>query len=118
MTPQNKCKKRSRVLCSFEVTVNVRSAQVEVCIFCSKRVIYNKHPVTGLMDHRQYLADHLRDTAQPFGRTAKTFERIYGRNELKRLRQMYKSQRSKTEIWGEMKDLTKKMDQENVPLRR
>ena len=65
------------ILCDFEVVGQYPDAQVEVCGFCRKKVIYRKDKKGGL-DNKKYLRDHLRHTAQPYGRTAKIFYKIYG----------------------------------------
>lgn len=33
---------RNALLCAFEVTEDHKDAQVEVCRFCGKKIVYNK----------------------------------------------------------------------------
>lgn len=53
-------------------------AQVEVCTECGKDLIYNKAK-DGTIDNRRYYEEHLRDFAQPTGKTAGIFARFYGK---------------------------------------
>lgn len=50
-------------------------AIVEICIECKKRLITRKDP-KGRVD-KNYLKEHVRDTAQPTGVTSKIFNRFY-----------------------------------------
>lgn len=90
------------------ITFNRADAQKEVCRFCGVRRIYRKHPKTGRYDGRRYLADHLRDTVQPWGRTRKLFARTYGWGEVKKLlRQASRQRRGIKDIWEETRDIVK-----------
>ena len=64
----------------FEVSRSLEDANIEVCVLCSKKVVYYKEPITGRIDNKKYLADHIRDFCQPRGKTRKVFEKLYGRN--------------------------------------
>lgn len=78
MKNESTCKKRT--YCSFKPILLAPDAQVEVCVFCGKKVIYNIRG--GRIDNAKYARDHIRDFAQPFGRTAKIFREIYGKQGL------------------------------------
>jgi len=58
-------------------------AKVEICRECKKQLITKKDRL-GRIDNDLYLKEHVRDTAQPGGRTGKIFERFYGHNEAKK----------------------------------
>ena len=49
----------------------------EICVEC-KFVLKTPKGKTGRIDNRKYLKEHQRDTAQPFGRTSKIFNKYYG----------------------------------------
>lgn len=49
---------------------------VEVCVECKERKVYRKDS-KGRVDNREYLKEHVRDTAQPTGVTSKIFNRFY-----------------------------------------
>jgi hypothetical protein len=51
-------------------------AIVEVCKECKKRLVMRKDS-KGRTENRQYLKEHIRDTAQPTGVTSKIFNRFY-----------------------------------------
>ena len=40
------------------------------------------------MDNEQYRKDHIRDFCQPFGRTARVYEEIYGKQKIEELRKL------------------------------
>lgn len=69
----------------FRVLKDAKDAQVEECEACGEKKIYRKDPKTGRIDNRAYVKDHLRDLAQPFGKTGKVFEELYGKGELKQM---------------------------------
>lgn len=50
-------------------------AIVEVCIECKLRKVYRKDNKGRV--GKDYLPDHIKDTAQPTGRTKKIFNRFY-----------------------------------------
>jgi hypothetical protein len=52
--------------------------KLEICIECKKRLTTKKDPKTGRIDNKKYLKEHIRDTAQPFGKTGKIFAKNYG----------------------------------------
>jgi len=68
-----KCKKG--FMCDFKVIGDYPDAQVEVCINCGKKLIYNR--VRGKIDEVQYLEDHKRDFVQR-STNPKLYKRIYG----------------------------------------
>ena len=70
--------------------IDNKEAQVEVCEFCGKKLIYNKEKTTGRVDNSQYLRDHIRDTVQPYGATHGLYMEIYGREQLQKLKEFYK----------------------------
>lgn len=49
---------------------------LEVCRECKKRNLV-RIGLSGRIDNKQYLKDHVRDTAQPNGRTSKIFNKYY-----------------------------------------
>lgn len=51
---------------------------LEICIECKAKLTTKKDPRNGRIDNKKYIKNHLRDTAQPFGRTAKVFGKYYG----------------------------------------
>ena len=68
---------RKNIYCQFEVVLSNKEVQVERCVNCGKKVIYNKGK-NGRVDNAKYLQDHIRDTVQPYGKTAKLFRQFYG----------------------------------------
>lgn len=52
-------------------------AVVEICKECKKRLITRKDS-KGRVNNKEYLKEHVRDTAQPKGPTKKIFNRFYG----------------------------------------
>jgi hypothetical protein len=95
---------RKSVLCRFEKSRDLPDALIEVCVNCGKKVIYNKRD--GNVDDAKYLRDHLRDFAQPFGRTAKIFERIYGKAAVARMRSLPR-RKSKDQLREEFQEVTR-----------
>lgn len=92
----------------YIITANTVDAQKEVCRFCGARVIYRKHPGTGRLDDRRYMADHLRDTLQPWGRTRRLFAMAYGWAEVKKLlTAARRERRGLKQIWEETTDIVK-----------
>lgn len=61
----------------FRVTGSYPDATVEVCSFCSKKVIWRQDS-RGRMDNRGYLRAHLRSFVQPHGLTERAFALIWG----------------------------------------
>lgn len=99
MRDDSHCKKR--VLCGFEVILSNAEAQVEVCQFCGKKVVYHKEPGTGRIDNAKYLRDHIRDTVQPFGRTRRLFLEIYGESPTREFADSLRGRKSKAELAAE-----------------
>jgi hypothetical protein len=52
-------------------------AIVEVCSTC-KHKLTTKKGSNGRIDTKKWLKDHVGDTAQPTGSTAKVFKKLYG----------------------------------------
>lgn len=68
----------------FTVLADTPTAIHEQCTLCGTKKTYNKAE-TGRVESRNYAEDHVRDFAQPGGRTGKLFEQLYGKpKELKR----------------------------------
>ena len=76
MKNDSRCRKDK--YCDFNVLLENAKVQVEVCVRCGKKVIYHKG-AGGRVDNPKYLRDHVRHFAQPFGKTRRVFEEIYGR---------------------------------------
>lgn len=51
---------------------------LEICRECKHRLITKKDPHTGRIDNKKYIKEHVRDTAQPHGKTSKIFKKYYG----------------------------------------
>lgn len=66
----------------YEIVSESSDGQVEVCRECKKRLTTtfgNK----GRIDNIKYLKEHVRDTAQPNGRTGNIYKRYYAKNSSK-----------------------------------
>lgn len=50
----------------------------EICVEC-KKILSTPKGKTGRIDNKKYLKEHVRDTAQPTGRTKHIFEKYYGK---------------------------------------
>ena len=61
---------------NYNVVKSSPSATVEVCSECKKRLV-TKMDKQGRIDNVAYLKEHVRDTAQPTGATAKVFKQYY-----------------------------------------
>lgn len=61
-----------------KVLGDYHDAVVEVCVDCGKDLIYNKAS-DGTIDNRRYYTEHLRDFAQPTGKTSGIYYKFYGR---------------------------------------
>lgn len=97
----------------FLVLLSNSEAQVERCELCGHKEIYRK--LEGTVDNKKYLKDHIRDTAQPFGSTAKIFEEIYGRAHRKKMvEEIVKVTEAKKkkpeEVWEELKKEERKLN--------
>jgi hypothetical protein len=51
----------------------------ETCVICGDEVKWNKNKYTGRLDSKEYLQAHIREFAQPYGRTGKVYEMLYGK---------------------------------------
>ena len=67
--------------CTYKTVNENNEGKLEICIECKKKVTTKKDPKTGRIDNKKYLASHMRDVAQPTGRTAKIFKKYYGEAE-------------------------------------
>ena len=97
---------RKAWLCDFKVIGDHQDAQVEVCVQCSKRVIYNKNKINGRIDNYKYLQDHRRDFVQPYGETRKDFLKLYGHN-METYKQIAKAQQAKQAKGQEYEEMMK-----------
>ena len=106
---ESKCRKN--FLCDFQLSRDTPDALIEICRFCSKKVIYGK--VGGKIDNKKFLRDHIRATVQPFGKTHKLFEKIYGMETMRKLYKELGNKKSKAQVqrgWDEMRvDIRRKM---------
>jgi hypothetical protein len=85
--PQNmKPNCRNNDYCDFKILLDNDEAQVERCVRCMRKVIYNKRD--GRIDNEKYRKDHIRDFCQPFGVTSKVYEKVYGAKMLALRRRM------------------------------
>jgi hypothetical protein len=62
---------------NYQVIRNTKDSVVEVCSECKKKLV-TKIGLKGRIDNITYLKEHVRDTAQKTGSTAKIFKRFYG----------------------------------------
>ena len=115
MRDYSRCRKKR--YCDFKPIVDNSEAQVEICVQCSKKVIYRKDE-TGRIDNAKYLRDHIRDTVQPFGRTRKIFLEIYGDKPIQQLRERMRGKKDKAQQrreWDQMKqDLKRRLSQKVI----
>ena len=83
--------------CDFLQILDNHEVVVEICKECGRKIIYNKRD--GRIDNAKYLKDHIRQFAQPFGRTRKVFEELYGKVGVKiAMEYLRKKQSKKTTI--------------------
>lgn len=61
---------------NYKVISETQSGVREKCIECRK-VLVTKKDKHGRIDNKTYLKEHIRDTSQPTGRTAKIFKQYY-----------------------------------------
>lgn len=62
----------------YEIVSDNADGTVEVCKECKKRLVTKKGR-DGRIDNKKYLKEHIADTAQPTGSTAKVFAQLYGK---------------------------------------
>lgn len=62
----------------YKVISEDQNGRLEVCTECKHKNIVRKDPKTGRIDNKKFLKEHIRDTAQPNGRTSKVFNKYYG----------------------------------------
>ena len=62
----------------YRTIIDSEDGKREVCVECKHQLSTKKDAKTGRIDNKKYLKEHVRDTAQPFGRTGKTFNKYYG----------------------------------------
>ncbi len=62
----------------YEAVSDSSEAMVEVCKACKKKLVTKKGR-DGRIDNKSWLKEHVADTAQPTGSTAKVFKKLYGK---------------------------------------
>lgn len=92
MTDDSICPKEK--WCDFEVILSNEEVQIERCSFCGKKVVYRKHE-KGRIDNTKYLRDHIRHTAQPFGKTREIFIKVYGAKKYKETLELLAKRKAK-----------------------
>jgi len=98
MTDNSHCPKNK--YCDFDVILSNDEIQIERCVFCNKKVSYNK--VNGRIDEVQYLKDHARAFAQETGTTSRIYEQCYGKGSVAKLSKHHEdNQRKKRDLWIE-----------------
>ena len=110
MKDESACRKKSKILCLFEIERNLPDALVVVCHNCGKKVIYSKDK-KGDLDNTKYRRDHLRDILQPFGRTEKLFLQIYGEGWIKDVKKRFPKKKdfgSWEDVWKEARNFVKR----------
>lgn len=84
---------------------NYPDAVIEGCKSCNKKLIYYKRD--GKINEAEYYNDHIKDFCQPYGSTAKIFDKVYGKQGRRRVsdvRRSYEGIYSKSKIaadWDE-----------------
>ena len=63
---------------NYKIINDNNDGRLEICVECKKRLITKKGK-GGRVDNRKYLKEHLRETAQPTGKTSKVFNKYYGK---------------------------------------
>ena len=87
----------------YKVSRKLPDALIEVCVLCSKKVVYNKGK-DGRIDNTKYARAHQRDTAQPFHGSAELFEKLYGHAEVIKLYKEMRGKKSKQQIAREWEE--------------
>lgn len=64
--------------CDYKKVNEDKHGMLEICQICKKRLVTKKDPKTGRIDNKRYIEAHIKDTAQPNGRTAKIFKKYWG----------------------------------------
>lgn len=64
-------------ICDFRKINESKDGILEACRQCHRKLATKKDR-NGRIDNKKYLKEHQRDTAQPFGKTSKIFNKIYG----------------------------------------
>jgi hypothetical protein len=62
---------------NYQIVKQDGSGITEVCLECKKKLT-TRQDSKGRINNRNYLLEHVRDTAQPHGRTGKIFKKVYG----------------------------------------
>lgn len=89
----------------YEISRDLPDALIEICTKCFKKEIYYK--VDGVFDVKKHLRAHIRDTVQPYGKTAQLFYELYGNKPLEdaqRLAQSYANRSKRAELKQELKE--------------
>lgn len=116
---------RIAILCSFKVTGDHPDAQVEICTYCGKKVIYQKEITKfeqdengrtiiergSRVDNAKYLRDHKRDFVQPHGRTRKLFLKLYGQQPIDELAHSLRNKKSKQDVSNSWQDIRNQLKQ-------
>ena len=112
----SKCKVDRSGLCNFQAVFQNHEIIIERCSICHKQIYYNVRD--GCYNEAKYRRDHIRDTLQPFGRTGKLFELIYGMKEVKKTMAFndgrIKAKRSADEYQDEARDTIKTLKRTSV----
>ena len=82
--------------------------EVQVCKFCKFRAVYTKEPKTGRIDNVRYLKDHVRNFAQPGGRTGHIYKRVNGNKKLETYKPRHVAKKEARKGWDELAKMTKK----------
>lgn len=103
-------------LCAFEPVFQNHEIMIERCAICHKRVDYKVKD--GCFNEAKYRRDHIRDTLQPYGRTGKLFEMIYGMKEVKKTMKFndkrIAAKRSADEMGDEARDMIRTLKRTSV----
>lgn len=114
----SKCLVHRAGLCNFERTFENHEIMIERCAFCHKRVDYKIKD--GVFNEAKYRRDHIYDTLQPYGRTGKLFELVYGMNEVNKTKKFNDkrnaAKRSANEYGEEARDMVRTLKRTSVTL--
>jgi len=111
----NEARCRKSILCEFEENRNLPDAIIEVCIHCGRKVIY--HKIEGRIDDARYLRMHIRDTLQPYGRTGKLFDQVWGKTAREAMRTAKHFLKNKVDP-KKQKEMREELKQRRLFLRR
>lgn len=80
--PLAQCPKRK--ICDYNPIIDTPEVQVEVCIYCGRKVDYRKDKETGRIDNAKYRKINIRKFIQPTGDMRGLFEYLYGTDPIKK----------------------------------